>query len=124
MRFAVCIEQTVSRLNVSVQNAVLMRVMHSARQLRDHFCSTARRRWFMPGNCIELTATDQSHAEVTRTVALADFVNWNNARMVQPRCGFRFQAKTLEMRFACPLPKANHFQCDYAVKTFLPRSER
>ena len=37
MRFAFFIEQNVSRLDVAMQNAVLMRVMHGARDLRDQF---------------------------------------------------------------------------------------
>ena len=35
MRFAFCIEQNVPRLDVAMQNAVLVRVMNSARDLRD-----------------------------------------------------------------------------------------
>ena len=35
MRFAFCIQQNVSRLDVSMQNAVFMRVMHGARDLGD-----------------------------------------------------------------------------------------
>ena len=35
MRFAFCIEQNVSRFDVTMQNAVFMRVMNSARDLRD-----------------------------------------------------------------------------------------
>src|ERR1700758_3114405 len=73
----------------------------------------------MPGNCVELTALHQCHAEIARAIALADFINWNDARMVEARGGFRFQTKPLEMRFACPLAKADDFQCDCAVETFL-----
>ena len=35
MWFAFCVEQNVSRLDVAMQNAVLVRVMNSARQLGD-----------------------------------------------------------------------------------------
>ena len=35
MRFAFCIEQNVSRFDVPMQNSVFMRVMNSARDLRD-----------------------------------------------------------------------------------------
>ena len=35
MRFALCIEQDVSRFDVAMQNAVLMRVMNGARHLGD-----------------------------------------------------------------------------------------
>jgi hypothetical protein len=37
MRFAFCIEQNVSRFDVAMQNAVFMRVMHSACHLGDEF---------------------------------------------------------------------------------------
>ena len=37
MRFAFGIEENVARLNVAMQDAVLMRVVHSARKFRDEF---------------------------------------------------------------------------------------
>ena len=42
--------------------------------------------------------------------------------MIEPRSGFRFPAKTLQMRFCGPMTKADHLQRDSAVETFLPRA--
>ena len=35
-----------------------------------------------PNHFVQLAAFDQIHAEVTATVALADFMNWNDGWMV------------------------------------------
>jgi hypothetical protein len=56
-----------------------------------------------------LAAFDQSHAEVTSALALTNFVNWNDARMIEAGGSFRFQAKALEVRLRGPLAKANDF---------------
>src|SRR5205823_1298866 len=62
------------------------------------------------------------HAEVAETVALADFVNRDNARMVEAGSRFRFQTETLQMRFGGPLAQADHLECDSAVEAFLSRA--
>ena len=82
MRFAFLIKQNVTRLDVAMQDTVLMRIVDRACQLRDEFrCATDRHR-LAPGHFIKLAALDEVHAEVAVTVALADFVNWDNAWMV------------------------------------------
>src|SRR5207247_5176411 len=68
---------------------------------------------------IELTTVHESHAEVTGTVALADFVNRDNARMVQAGASFRFHAKALHVCFCCPVSEANHLEPHHPVRTFL-----
>ena len=39
--------------------------------------------------------------------------------MIEAGGRFRFPAKTLHVRFACPLAICNDFKCDCAVETFL-----
>ena len=58
---------------------------------------------------VKLTAFDELHAEVTLAIALAYLVDWNDTWMIQAGCGFRFQAKALQVRFGGPLTKANDF---------------
>ena len=53
---------------------------------------------------------------------LADFVDWNDTGMIQAGGGFRFTSKTLQVRFRRPMTKADHFQRDCAIETFLPRA--
>ena len=109
MRFAFCIKQDVSRLDVSMQNAVFMRVMHGACYLCDEFhrLPDGHRRVF--NYFVKLTAFDELHAEVALAIALAHFVNGNDARMIEARSSFCFQTEALEVRFGGPLPKANDF---------------
>src|SRR5207237_6865356 len=67
-----------------------------------------------------LSALDEFHAEVAGPIPLIHFVNGDNACMIETGGSFGFPAKTLQMRFARPLTKANDFQRDCAVETFLP----
>ena len=91
MRFALCIKQNVSRLDVSMENAVFMRVMHGARHLCDEFhrLPDGHRRVF--NHFVKLTAFDELHAEVALPIALAHLVDWDDARMIEARSGFCFQ---------------------------------
>src|SRR4030095_6156007 len=83
VRFAFCVQQNVSWFDVSMKNAVLMGIGNRAGQLGDHFrCVTDRYR-FARRHGIELSTVHQSHAEVTGAVALSDFVNRDDARMVE-----------------------------------------
>ena len=68
---------------------------------------------------VNLTALDELHTEVALTVALADFVNGNDAWMFQARRRFRLTPKALQMRFSGPRTKADHLQRNDAIETFL-----
>src|SRR5215469_16418132 len=64
MRFAFPIEQNVPRFDITMENAVLVSVMHSTRDSRDEFgCSVDWHR-LSPNDCIELPPLDKFHAEV------------------------------------------------------------
>jgi hypothetical protein len=109
MRFTVCIEQNVPRFDVPMQNSVLMRVMHYARYLRDEFRRLPNRHRGAPNDFVKLPAFNEFHAEITGAIALAYFVNGNDARMIETRSGFRFPTETFHVRFAGPLTKVNDF---------------
>src|SRR6266480_604459 len=108
MRFALYVEQNVSGLNVSMQDAVFVRVMHCARHFRDEFRRLSDRHRRAPDYFVKLTAFDELHAEITRAVALAHFVNGNDRRMIEAGGGFCFHSEALEVRFRGPLPESNH----------------
>ena len=83
VRFACDIQQNVSRFDIPMQNPVLVRIVHGARQLGDKLrCATNRHR-FAPNDFVQLAAFDQTHAEITTTLALANFVDRNDGWMVQ-----------------------------------------
>ena len=108
MRFAFYIEQDVSRLNVSMHNPVLMRVMHGARHLRDEFRRLPDRHRLAPDHFIKLAAFNKLHAEVTGAIALAHLVDGNDARVIEAGGSFRLPAKALQVGFARPLTKADY----------------
>src|SRR5256885_5306695 len=105
-----------------MKNAVLVCVVNSTRYLRDYFHRAPYRHWVLLGKLIKLAAFDEFHAEVTRAVALADFIDGNDARMIQAGGGFGFAAESLQMRFSGPMSQTNHLESYRAVQTFLPRA--
>src|SRR6266496_5481036 len=112
MWFALCVEQNVSRFDVSMEDAALMRIMNGPGQLGDQFrCVTDRHRFALRDG-IELAALHQSHAEVTGAAALPDFVNGNNAWMLKAGSSFCFETETLDVRSRGPPAKSNDFQRD------------
>jgi hypothetical protein len=123
MRFAVCIKQNISRLDVSVQNAVFMCVVHSASHFHDEFHCLPHRCRPATDYFVELASFDKSHAEVACAIALADLVDGNDLRMIELRRGFRFPAKAFQMGVGCPLTDANDLYRDGAVETPLPGAE-
>src|SRR5205823_896365 len=78
--------------------------------------------WLTPDDLIKLAAFDEFHAEVTRTIALTDFVNRNDLRMLQARGRFRFVPETFKMWRARPVAETDHFQRDRSIQAFLPGS--
>src|SRR6266487_2619274 len=99
MRFALCVQQNVSRFDITMQYAVFVRVMNSTCDVRDQFHRPPDRHWLAPSHFVKLAAFDELHAEVTRAIALADFMDWNDAVMLQPRRGFGFETETSQVRF-------------------------
>src|SRR6266496_596822 len=96
-----------------------MRVMNGAGHLCDELDRLPGRKRSVFNYLIKLTAFDKLHTEEALAIALAHFVDWDNAWMIKACRGFSFESKALEVRFGGPLPKANDFQCDYAVEALL-----
>ena len=94
MRLAVFIQQDVSRLDVAMQNSMLVRELHRARNFYQQFRCAPWRHRRAADYFVELTAFDEFHTEVARSVAFADFVDRNNLRMLQACCRFRLVTKT------------------------------
>src|SRR5712691_1492884 len=109
MRFAFRIEQNVSRFNISMQNAVFMRVMNRSGYLCDQFRRLPDRHRRLPDYFIKLAAFDELHAEIAAAITLAHLVNRDDARMIEARCGFRFPAEALQVCFGRPLTKTDDF---------------
>src|SRR4030095_3649100 len=123
MRFAFDVEQDVARLDVTMQNAVLMRVMNGASYLSDEFRCISSRDRCSPCHFIELSTVDELHAEVAGAFALTYLMDGHDARMIETGCGFRLPAKALLMRLCSPIAQADHFECDDTIETFLPSTK-
>src|SRR4029453_11330397 len=106
-----------------MQNSMLMRVMHGARHFRDQFRRLPDRYRCMPDYFVQLSAFDELHAKITRAIALTDFVDGNDVRMIEAGGSLSFPAKALQVGFARPLTKANDFQGDCAIETLLSRAK-
>src|SRR5437762_271039 len=102
-----------------MKNAVLMRVVHSTRQLRYEFYGASDRHRRALDCFVELAAFDELHAEVAGAFALPDLVNRNDAWIFQAGGRFRFALKAFQMRFSGPGAQADHFERDGAIETFL-----
>ena len=97
-----------------------MRVMYSARHIRDEFRRLSDRQRRTPDYFVKLTALDELHAEVAGAIALADVVDRDDARIIKTCSGFCFPAKALQVVFARPLTQRDHLQRDDAIEIFLP----
>jgi hypothetical protein len=92
-----------------MENSMFMRVMNNARYLDNEFHRLTDRHRRAPDYFVKLAAFDKLHAEVALAITLANFMDWNDTGMLQASCRFRFEAKALQVRFACPLTKTNDF---------------
>ena len=109
MRFAVSVYQDVPRLNISMQDPSLVRIMNSARQFENEFGRTSIRRWLTLDYFIKSPAFYELHAEVAGAVTFPDLMNRDDTRMVQTRCCLRLKAKPFDVRFGGPASEADNF---------------
>ena len=101
-----------------MQDVVFVGVLHRACELNNQFhCGPDRHRLTIEDR-IELAAFDQAHAEVASAIALADFINRNDAGMVQSGGRFRFATELFHVRFRGPMTQRDHLQRYDAIETF------
>src|SRR5262249_35815276 len=109
MRFSFCVEENITGLDVTMEDAVLVRELNRTRNFHQQFRRAPDRHRRAPDNFVKLAAFDELHAEVARTIALADLVHGNDTGLIQAGSSRSFTSKTLYVRFARPLTKANDF---------------
>src|ERR1051326_8705861 len=95
MRFAACVEQDVSRLDVAMEDSVLVRVVHRARHFGYYFRRPPPRYRRSAYDFVKLTAFDKFHAEIARSITLAHLIDGNDKRVIEACGGCRFASKTL-----------------------------
>src|SRR5215468_10395122 len=108
MRLTAGVEQNISRLDIAMQNAVFMREMHSARDFGDQFRRLSDRNRCPLDHFVKLSAFDELHAEIARALLLADFVDRDDARMIEAGGSFGLPAKPSQVHLARKLAEANY----------------
>src|SRR5204863_2883532 len=93
--FTFGIEQNISRLNVAMQNPVLMRVVDGACQFRNQLRGSTDLYRLAFCHSVQRFAVAKAHAEITATIPFADLVNGYDGRMIEPGRSFSFQSKQL-----------------------------
>src|SRR5207249_12312324 len=94
------VEQDVSWLEIAMQNAVLMRVLHSAPHLGHKLYAFAQFVAQSRPSFLQAAPSGVFHAEERQTVfTLADFINGKNIRIIETGRRFSFTPKTFQ-RFA------------------------
>ena len=122
---AVPVKQYVRRLQVTVQDAALVRVMDRACNGGHHLCRRAANFFAFPGHltlgdCLrEAAARDQFHAEIRLPVQLADFVDRHDVRMVQAGRGLGFGSEALQIRRTSQAAGPDHFHGHQAMEALL-----
>src|SRR5207248_9580984 len=122
MRLATFIQQDISWLDVTMKDSVLVRELNRACNFHEQLGCTPSGHRSTFGKLIQVAAFDELHAEITRAVALADFVNRNDLRMLETRRRLGLVTKTPYVRCARPLAETDHFERDSSVEAFLARA--
>ena len=90
-RFAMAVEQDVSRFEIAMEDAFAMRVLHGPRDLGDERDALPRLVPQRGTDLLQTSARREFHAEERKAVfALAHFVDRQNVRMIEARGGLRF----------------------------------
>jgi hypothetical protein len=93
-RLAEGVDEDVGRLEVAVQNAPLVRVVDSLRDSLEVGGSAPGRQGPVADELREVLALDEVHREERLAVVLADVMDGNDVRVLQPGGGFRLGAKS------------------------------
>src|SRR4029077_8877463 len=118
--FTFLIEQDIPGLDIAMKNPVLVSVMNSTSDFGNSVSGAFNAHSLTLDQFIKLASFHELHAEVAGAIVLADFVDGNNTGMLQTGSSVLFASKAIQMRFSRPMAKGDHFQCDRAIKTFLP----
>ena len=122
MRFALDVEQNISRLDIAMNDSALMRVVRGAGEARDDLHRAPQRQRFAPNELIELSAFDELHAVKAGAVVFADIVDRHDPRVLQTGGRLGFAAETFQMRLARPMSQPDNLQRHEPVQAFLARA--
>jgi hypothetical protein len=125
MRLPFLIEQNIGWLDVAMQHAALVRVMHRAGHRRQQLRGPARplRVPRLAGRVqlAEVAALDEFHAEVMLPLVLPNLVDRHDVRMVEVRRGLRLRPKSLHLRGRGEIAGPDHLERHRTLQTDLAR---
>ena len=116
VRLAVRVEEHVAGLEVAVQHAALVRVMDGAGDLREQPGRLPRRQRALQETLRERAAVHQLHGEELLPVGLADLMDGDDVRMVQPRDRLRLGAEARQLLRPGEGGRADELQGDGALE--------
>ncbi len=115
------VDEHVGRLEVAVQDAVLMRIVDGLGDDLDVARGTGGGQWLAGGEPGEALALDKIHGEEGPTLVRANFVDGDDVCVLQTGGRRRFRAEPLGQVLARLVAEQEHLHCDNAAKALLPR---
>ena len=116
VRLALLVHQHVCRLQVAVQDAALMGVMHGLSHSRDQPGGSARIAGEFLEPPVEAGPVHQLHAEEMLPAALAYLVDRHDVRVIELGDGLRLVLKPNQLGFRCEAARLDHLQGDGPVE--------
>jgi hypothetical protein len=114
------LQQNVGRLQVAVDDALLMGVVHGPGERLDQDRRLRSRGRLTAGGLGQAAAVDQLHREVRQAVVFADFVDLNNVGMVQTGHRFRLGLEAGADLCGRVLARQDHLERNEPIQATLP----
>ena len=117
------VEQNILRLNVAVDNALSVR---ERQRLRDLSEDPKRLVWIERlgfNKLAKVHAVHVLHREVVHVFVLAEVVDGNNVRMIEPRHSSGFAGKAFREQIIASEFTGQDLECDYSIELFLSSFE-
>ncbi len=134
LRFTVRVDENVARLEIAVQDAVLMRKVHRTGDAHHEASGTPLsfegfgtvdwrgRRGILAQPLLQTATFDQPRAEIVLAAGLAHFVDWNDVRVIELGGRFRLGTEALDHRGRRQRPSRDHLERDDTIQPDLSRA--
>jgi hypothetical protein len=121
VRFSSGIEENIPGLQIAVKNPSLVCELNRAADLEKQLRRSPGRGtslWivYLPG---ERASLNESHAEEVLALALTDFIDRNDVRMIELGYRFRLGPEALYLHLARELPAQDHLQGHDSIEAYL-----
>ena len=120
-RLAAGVQKDVCRLDVAVQHAVLVRVVHGPRDFGQQFGGLARGQRLAAKAPGEVRPIHEPHREVVLPLVLSHVEHRDDVRMIQPCDCLRLAIEALDKIARREGPGQKHLEGDYALEADLTR---